>query len=93
MTLVFSFLWKNGSSNIFAGWLTFAIISTIYSYVWDLKIDWQLLDRKAEYCLLREKLTYLPRNYYIFMFLNLILRLAWVTTLSQNITDKLLGSP
>ena len=53
LTLVFSFLWKSGNQNIFAAWLTFAISSTIYSYVWDLKVDWALLDRKATNCLLR----------------------------------------
>lgn len=93
MTLIFSYLWKAGNQNIFAAWLTFAIASTIYSYVWDLKVDWALLERKAPYCLLREKLAYHHRSYYFMMVLNLVLRLAWVLTLSPNITDKTFGSP
>jgi hypothetical protein len=56
-------------------------------------MDWDLLNRKSQNFLLRDKITYAPRFYYILMVLNLILRLAWVLTLSQNISDKLFGSP
>jgi hypothetical protein len=86
-------LWRGGNQNIFAAWLVFAISSSIYSYVWDLKIDWALLEKNSTHCLLREDLIYDYRSYYVMMISNLILRLAWVLTLSQNITDKTFGSP
>lgn len=92
ITLVLSFVWKNGNQNMFAAWLTFTIASTIYSYTWDLKVDWALLDCKSKYRLLRPKLFYSsPKFYYIAMILNLVLRLAWALTLSPNITDKTFG--
>lgn len=92
LTTIFSYLYRNGTTNIFVAWITFAAASTIYSYAWDLKVDWALLERKSQHFMLRDKITYAPRFYYILMVLNLFLRLAWVLTLSQNITDKLFGS-
>ena len=71
----------------------FAITSTLYSYSWDLKIDWALLDRKADLCLLRDRLIYRHWTYYFMMVGNFVLRLAWVLTLSPNITDRTFGSP
>lgn len=93
ITLILSFLWKSGNEKIFAAWLTFTIVSTIYSYVWDLKVDWNLLERKVEHCLLRNTITYPPYIYYIIMVGNLVLRLAWTLTLSPNIVSKTFGSP
>jgi hypothetical protein len=86
-------MWQSGSQNLFAAWLTFAISSTIYSYSWDLKVDWALLNRKATNFLLRDKLLYSPKSYYVMMISNLALRLAWVLTLSPNISNNFFGSP
>jgi hypothetical protein len=50
MVAVFSYLHvfysqDNKDDNIFlAFWIFFAIIATFYSYYWDLKMDWALLD-------------------------------------------------
>lgn len=89
-----SYLWTSVDRNIFAAWLTFAIASTIYSYVWDLKVDWDLLYCHSHKCLLRNKLFYsTSKFYYAMMILNLILRLAWVLTLSPNIASDAFGSP
>lgn len=93
LTVVLSYLWKSGNQNIFAAWLVFAISSTLYSYVWDLKVDWALLNKDSDNFMLRNKLTYKRYSYYFMMVLNLVLRLAWVLTLSPNITEKTFGSP
>ena len=87
MTL--SFFWKSGSDEIFAAWLCFAIISTIYSYIWDLKMDWSLMRLNSKNKLLRDKLTYSPvAMYYAIMVTNAIFRLAWVLTLSPSIVES-----
>ncbi len=43
ITAVLSFQYRLGVQNILPAWLVFAAISTIYSYIWDLKMDWNLL--------------------------------------------------
>ena len=43
ITLTLSYFYKSGNDTIFAAWLFWAIFSTIYSYIWDLKMDWILL--------------------------------------------------
>lgn len=88
ITAVLAFQYKLEGSKILAAWLLFAIISTIYSYVWDLKMDWGLLQKNDRHPYLRKYLTFEPqRNYYIIMFSNLIMRLAWTMTLSPNIAQ------
>lgn len=93
LTVITAYKWRGGISSYFPAWLTFAIISTLYSYYWDLKVDWKLLNFKSKNFLLRDKLTYKPRNYYLIMISNFLLRVAWVATISQNVTDRAFGSP
>ena len=57
------------------------VIATLYSYVWDLTMDWGLLRGKPKYIFLREKLLYPAKYYYFSIVTNLILRFAWVLTL------------
>lgn len=74
------------NSSLFPAWLTISIISTIYAYFWDLKMDWALLTPNCRNWLLRKYITFEPkRNYYIIMVLNLLLRLSWTITLSPAI--------
>ena len=56
-----------------------ALISTIYSLAWDLKMDWGLLrGTKPGRRLLRDRLKY-PHSYYYFAIVaNTLLRLTWV---------------
>jgi hypothetical protein len=39
-------------------WIASAAISTVYSYIWDLKMDWGFLDPKASHRFLRPILCY-----------------------------------
>jgi hypothetical protein len=56
-------------------------------------MDWNLLQSNDRHPLLRKYLSFEPaRNYYIVMISNLLMRLAWVLTLSPSIV-ALLGNP
>eukprot|EP00826_Nyctotherus_ovalis_P020850 TRINITY_DN1661_c0_g1_i4.p1 TRINITY_DN1661_c0_g1~~TRINITY_DN1661_c0_g1_i4.p1 ORF type:complete len:407 (+),score=83.12 TRINITY_DN1661_c0_g1_i4:871-2091(+) len=67
------------------GWesyyVTCYLIATIYSYIWDLTMDWGLLRSSTRNFLLREKILYPPKYYYFAMTTNFILRFTWVLTL------------
>ncbi|BES98813.1 unnamed protein product [Nesidiocoris tenuis] len=68
-------------------WLFASIISTGYSYTWDIKMDWGLFDKKAgDNKFLREEVVYSANWYYYFAILeDLVLRLGWV--LSMSLTE------
>ena len=40
ITLVLSFVYSAANKDIFPLWCVFSAISTIFSYIWDLKMDW-----------------------------------------------------
>jgi len=69
-------------------WNTYYVIgyfiSTIYSYIWDLTMDWGLLRSSTRNFLLREKILFPPKYYYFAMITNFILRFTWVLTLFTN---------
>jgi hypothetical protein len=89
---VLSYLYKQQSS-LLAAWLVVSVISTLYAYVWDLKMDWGLMNLDSKNFLLRKYLTFLPkRNYYIVIVTNFLLRLSWTITLSPAIVS-LFGDP
>jgi hypothetical protein len=84
---IFSFLASNYAilDNI---WWLFALISTIYSYAWDLKMDFGFLQHGANYPL-REKLSYKNKMFYYFcLIINLFLRFMWVLTVSPDVVYK-----
>jgi hypothetical protein len=41
-------------------WLLVGLISTVYSFVWDVVHDWGLWQKKAVFWRLRKKITYSP---------------------------------
>ena len=57
------------------------IITTLYSYIWDITIDWSLLRIKSRYLFLRNRLKFAPKYYYFAMVSNLVLRFSWTLTL------------
>lgn len=65
-------------------WIISALISTCYTFAWDIKMDWGLLDRNAgENKWLREEIVYPHKSYYyLAVFEDLILRFSWVLTVS-----------
>eukprot|EP01112_Ceratiomyxa_fruticulosa_P014910 TRINITY_DN4326_c0_g2_i1.p1 TRINITY_DN4326_c0_g2~~TRINITY_DN4326_c0_g2_i1.p1 ORF type:complete len:432 (+),score=31.95 TRINITY_DN4326_c0_g2_i1:250-1545(+) len=70
--------------TIYKSWWVFAMIcSTLYSYSWDIKMDWGLLKPDAKNPLLRTTLIFENKYiYYFAMIANLIMRVTWVITLS-----------
>lgn len=75
------------NQSYFDKWVLFAVLSTLYSYVWDIKKDWNLGDPNCGY--LRKKLLYQkPNLYYLVMFSNFGLRCMWVFTLSGGVVNQ-----
>lgn len=76
------------NSSLLVGWIIVSAVSTLYSYYWDLKKDWCLLEPGSRNFLLRKYLTFEPkRNYYIILVLNFLMRLSWTITLSPAIVS------
>ncbi|KAK2565994.1 Xenotropic and polytropic retrovirus receptor 1-like protein [Acropora cervicornis] len=85
--VAFSTLAKSNSvqhDSFFKAWIVSAIVSTCYTFTWDIKMDWGLLDKKAgENKFLREEIVYSYKaRYYFAMLQDLILRLTWTLTVS-----------
>jgi hypothetical protein len=72
---------RHQDTNWFQGfWMTAFIGSSLYSFWWDVNMDWGL--GRPEYNFLGPRLMYPKRSmYYIFMAMDLVLRFAWVLTL------------
>lgn len=83
---VLAYVYNLGYPKLLGVWIMASAISTIYSYFWDLKYDWGLLEPNAKNWLLRKYLTFEPkRNYYIVIVSNFIMRLSWMMTISPSI--------
>ncbi|EFN85692.1 Xenotropic and polytropic retrovirus receptor 1-like protein [Harpegnathos saltator] len=71
--------WENGW---LWSWLFSCLLNSIYSYTWDLKMDWGLLDKKAvENRFLREEMVYSAAGFYYFAIIeDFILRFIWIVS-------------
>lgn len=69
-------------------WITAMVVNSVYSYIWDIKMDWGLFDKNAgENKFLREEVVYSSNGYYYFAVIeDLILRFGW--TLSVSLTES-----
>ena len=67
-------------------------ITTLLFFKCDLIFNFGLLDKKAEYWMLRDKITYSPILYYIVIIIYFVLYISWVSTLSPNIASSAFGS-
>ncbi|RZF47983.1 hypothetical protein LSTR_LSTR002049 [Laodelphax striatellus] len=63
-------------------WLAACLINSIYTYSWDIRMDWGLLDRHAgENKFLREEIVYSSTGFYYFAIIeDLVLRFSWAYT-------------
>ncbi|CAO3698897.1 unnamed protein product [Rhizopus stolonifer] len=59
-------------------WITCSTISSIYTSVWDIKMDWGLLQPKSKNFLLRDDVVFYRWTYYLATPINVALRFAWV---------------
>ncbi|KAG5850117.1 hypothetical protein ANANG_G00078830 [Anguilla anguilla] len=66
-----------------------SVISSCYTLIWDLKMDWGLFDRSAgENTFLREEIVYPQKAYYYCAIVeDVILRFAWTIQLSLTTMD------
>lgn len=74
-------------------WMIAAVVSSLYAYTWDIKMDWGLLDKNAgENTLLREEMVYGSKNYYYFAIVeDFILRFGWSVSVALTQTGHILG--
>ncbi|EHB09815.1 Xenotropic and polytropic retrovirus receptor 1-like protein, partial [Heterocephalus glaber] len=65
-------------------WIVFCTISSCYTLIWDLKMDWGLFDKNAgENTFLREEIVYPQKAYYYCAIIeDVILRFAWTIQIS-----------
>jgi hypothetical protein len=84
----------------FGVWISIALIATLYTYFFDLKFDWGLIqegshsffgsDRESRIpFLLNKSISFHPSVYYIIIGLNFIFRLAWTLTISTGVIEDL----
>ncbi|XP_048108483.1 xenotropic and polytropic retrovirus receptor 1a isoform X2 [Alosa alosa] len=66
--------------------IVFSTVSSLYTLIWDLKMDWGLFDRHAgENTFLREEIVYPHKAYYYCAIIeDVILRFAWTLQLSLS---------
>ena len=92
LVAIFSYLYGkyNHDTRLLYAWIALAVVSTVYSYAWDLKMDWGLLQPSKKSRYLREKLIY-PRTwvYYFAIVVNLFLRFAWILTISPALVANI----
>ncbi|XP_073246834.1 solute carrier family 53 member 1-like [Porites lutea] len=65
----------------FFSWIFSALVSTVYTYIWDVKMDWGLMEPNHGF--LRAKLLFKNLGFYYFALVSdLFLRLSWILTIS-----------
>lgn len=82
---------ENTYNIYFYIWILTAVISSLYAYTWDIKMDWGLLDRNAgkENRFLREEIVYSAKGYYYFAIIeDFVLRFGWAISLSLTETVR-----
>jgi len=92
--VIFSTLYKaypdgsNGYNPFFYLWIVCSVISSVFAYAWDIKMDWGLFDTNSgENKFLREEIVYSNVYYYYFGILeDLVLRFGWAFSLSLTET-------
>ena len=68
-------------------WFIFTFISSCYSFAWDIKMDFGLLQKGKNYPL-RDKLYYKKKYvYYLISILDFFLRFLWLITLSPEVIN------
>jgi len=74
-------IWRIDKSNqsFKAAFIAIAIVNSIYTTVWDVGMDWSLLDPYAKWPFLRKNLGFKQTwAYYLAMFVDPILRCTWL---------------
>lgn len=62
-----------------AVFIVFASINSVYTAIWDIVMDWSLLQSDSKHFLLRDHLFYKkPIYYYLAMIADVVLRFQWI---------------
>jgi len=82
---------EDGRHWLFYIWFITSFVSSIYGYIWDIKMDWGFFtDNAGDNKFLREEVVYSSKNYYYFAIVeDLFIRFSWAYILIL----KELGSP
>ncbi|KAH0998641.1 hypothetical protein HUJ05_006797, partial [Dendroctonus ponderosae] len=74
-------------------WILSQLVSSTYAYIWDIKMDWGLLDKNAgENTFLREEIVYSSSFFYYFAIIeDFVLRFTW--TIAIYLTEFKYISP
>uniref|UniRef100_A0AAR2L1Y2 SPX domain-containing protein n=1 Tax=Pygocentrus nattereri TaxID=42514 RepID=A0AAR2L1Y2_PYGNA len=75
--------------------ILFSTISSLYTLIWDLKMDWGLFDRNAgEHTFLREEIVYPQKAYYYCAIVeDVILRFAWTLQIALTTMTNIPSIP
>src|SRR6185437_9848292 len=72
-------------SVFFAPWIAIAVVSSVFSWAWDTKMDWGLANPTSKHKWLRDNISLPEYAYYGAVVLNLLLRAAWVVSISPSV--------
>lgn len=66
------------------GWVVASIVSSVYAYTWDIKMDWGLFETNTgDNRFLREEIVYTSTWFYYFAIVeDVILRFGWTLSMS-----------
>lgn len=67
------------------GWMTVAVISSVYAFSWDVYVDWGLGRKQEGY--LRARLMYPNKWYYAAIIADFFLRFVWVITIIPSFAN------
>ncbi|CAG8671519.1 35186_t:CDS:10 [Gigaspora margarita] len=85
-TVLFWFLLNDVNNKLIKGcWITSQTISSTYTFIWDVIMDWSLLEIHSSNYLLRDELGFKnPNLYRAAILINMLLRFSWVMILFSN---------
>ncbi|KAI9275614.1 EXS family-domain-containing protein [Phascolomyces articulosus] len=73
-------------------WILTSMINSSYTSIWDIKMDWGLLQTPSRNFLLRDDLVFYKWVYYVAAPLNVLLRFAWaLNTAGLTLHSDILG--
>ncbi|KAI7856959.1 EXS family-domain-containing protein [Circinella umbellata] len=73
-------------------WILASMINSSYTSIWDIKMDWGLLQPASRHFLLRDDLVFYKWVYYVAAPLNVMLRFAWaINTAGLTLHSDVIG--
>ncbi|KAJ4456867.1 putative xenotropic and polytropic retrovirus receptor [Paratrimastix pyriformis] len=70
-------------------WIGVLAVSSVYSFLWDIIMDWGLFRPRSRNCLLRDDLLFQRRSFYwLAILLDLVGRFCWVVTITSQLIFK-----